>query len=292
MVLLVVFLAAISTIGSIELGRTHSFPRAFSGQASIAETWKRGHVGCTAVATLPLGSPHAQCVEESNTGPAIFANAWKRAMGCAAVTALLLGSPHAALSAQCVDESNPSYTIRHCKNIGVQPDGRLAKCSANSNCLSTSSVSSPQHFAVPWSFKSTVGPDDNISDRDVRVSWNLLVDRVSDTPGLTIAERDDSALYLRAEAPSSVPPTSIDDVEFVLRRDDGLVTFKSETRDTVFVYPVQRPLGCNDCHKKRLDDLRARLGWDELSDNYGAGSDDGGNGGGPEFTLGRFVPLF
>lgn len=214
-----------------------------------------------------------------------------RLLGGALVASLLLGSPDAAFPAQCVDESNPSYTIRHCKNIGAQPDGRLRQCSANSNCLSTSSVNSPQHFSPPWSFKSA-GADERISERDVRVSWSLLNDVLASTPGLTIVERDEAKLYIRAEATSAVPPSSIDDIEFALRRDDGLVTYKSETRDTVFVYPVQRPLGCNDCHKKRLLDLRARLNWDDLNDNYSGGDEAADLGGGkPRMTLGRFVPL-
>ncbi|KAG8459377.1 hypothetical protein KFE25_013013 [Diacronema lutheri] len=218
--------------------------------------------------------------------------------GGALVASLLLGGPQPAFSAPCVDESNPSYTIRHCKNVGFQPDGRLGRCSSNSNCVSTSSVSSPQHFSPPWSFKSAA-TDDSISERDVRVSWRLLNDAIASTPGLTIVESDDAALYLRAESPSSVPPTSVDDLEFALRRSDGLVTYKSETRDTVFVYPLQRPVGCNDCHKKRLAELRTRLGWDDLSETYSGGSAgladaDGGAVGAdqPEVTLGRFVPLF
>jgi uncharacterized protein (DUF1499 family) len=214
---------------------------------------------------------------------------------------VLLGAPHDALSAaQCSDESNPSYTIRHCRNLGIQSDGRLARCAANSNCISTSSVASPQHFSPPWSFKSAGEKDgDAISERDVRVAWNLLNDAVGSTEGLTIVDRDEEALYLRAEGASSVPPTSLDDVEFMLRRTDGTVTYHSESRDTIFVYPLQRPVGCNDCHKKRLEGLRSRLGWDANSDKFiydelaeEGGSDEAYGRGSGGMSLGRFVPLF
>lgn len=214
-----------------------------------------------------------------------------------ALLAFALAGPHAAsATAQCSDESNPSYTVRHCANFGAQPDGRLARCAANSNCVSTSSVASPQHFSPPWSFRSA-GSVEKLSDRDVRVAWSLLNDALASTDGLRVVERDDDRLYVRAESASSVPPTSTDDVEFVLSRTEGTVTYHSESRDTLFVYPLQRPVGCNDCHKKRLEALRRRLGWDDLSEQFnydlseGVEGDDLPGRGSSGFTLGRFVPL-
>jgi uncharacterized protein (DUF1499 family) len=218
--------------------------------------------------------------------------------GGALVACALAGAPHAASAvAQCTDESNPSYTVRHCRNFGLQSDGRLVRCAANSNCISTGSVASPQHFSPPWSFKSA-GNVGKLSERDVRVAWNLLNDALASTDGLKVVERNEELLYLRAESASSVPPTSTDDVEFVLSRAEGTVTYHSESRDTLFVYPLQRPVGCNDCHKKRLEALRRRLGWDDLSEQFnydlseGSGDlDDLPGRGSSGFTLGRFVPL-
>lgn len=221
---------------------------------------------------------------------------------CGAGLALVACGAQYAHAGECTDESNPSYTVRKCVNVGVQPDGRLPKCEANSNCISTSNVASPQHFMPPLSFRSPANGDltSGASDREVRTAWNLLKDTVRNTPGLTVLNVDDDALYLRAEAAASVPPTSMDDVEFLLRPADGAVFFHSETRDTVFVYPVQRPVGCGDCHRKRLDALFARLGWSDLSSQFetfdeeaalleeeiaATGRSDAG------FTFGRFVPL-
>ncbi|KAJ1635105.1 hypothetical protein T492DRAFT_969140 [Pavlovales sp. CCMP2436] len=216
--------------------------------------------------------------------------------GGALAASVLLGPQHATAASSCTDESNPSYTVRHCRNVGMDLEGRLPRCPANSNCMSTSSVASPEHFLPPWSALSS-GSSDAFSDRDVRVAWNLLNEVISSTPGLTIVDRDDAALYLRAEGASSVPPTALDDLEFVLRRSDGTVTFHSESRDTLFVYPLQRPVGCNDCHSKRLEEIRKRLGWDDFSERLGydlsgeGESGESGPRGSTGFTLGKFVPL-
>lgn len=158
-----------------------------------------------------------------------------------AASALVFLNPVEPALAGCVDKSNPSFTVRRCENVGLGSDGRLKKCEANSNCLSTSSVSSPEHFGRPWTFRLGVS-DSPLTGRDVRVAWNELKDVVSNTEDLTLLEADDKRLYLRATGPSVVPPGARDVLEFDVR-EDGVVFYKLESEETVFVYPVQRPIG-------------------------------------------------
>ncbi|CAM9540016.1 unnamed protein product [Phaeothamnion confervicola] len=61
-----------------------------------------------------------------------------------------------------------------------------------------------------------------------------------------------------------VPPNSVDVVEFVLRPDENLALFRSATRDSVFVYPLQQPLSDRGGNARRLEDVRTRLGWASL----------------------------
>jgi uncharacterized protein (DUF1499 family) len=253
-----------------------------------------------AAAVLAVRLPHSPARVAPALTPPVPRAGWVGACrlglagGALAASVLLAGPQHAsAVASSCSDESNPSFTVRHCRNVGMDAEGRLPRCPANSNCVSTSSVASPEHFLPPWSALSAGSSADALSERDVRVAWNALNDAVSSTPGLAVLERDDVVLYLRAEGASSVPPTSLDDIELVLRRD-GTVTFHSESRDTVFMYPLQRPVGDNNRHQKRLEELRLRLGWDDLSERMGydlsaQGGEPGRGSGG--FTLGRFVPL-
>lgn len=67
--------------------------------------------------------------------------------------------------------------------------------------------------------------------------------------------------YLRAEFPSAFRGT--DDVEFRLVTKDALVTYRSASREAIFVYPLQTPIN-TDKNKSRLEDIRKALGWEEF----------------------------
>lgn len=78
--------------------------------------------------------------------------------------------------------------------------------------------------------------------------------------------------YLRAEFPSAFRGT--DDVEFRLIKDEALVTYRSASREAIFVYPLQTPINTNK-NRNRLVDIRRALGWEEFSgfNLFGDGSD-------------------
>jgi uncharacterized protein (DUF1499 family) len=88
--------------------------------------------------------------------------------------------------------------------------------------------------------------------------------------GVTIVEIDNGKHYLRAEAPSKVPPGSIDDLEFsmVPKEEDSLVFFRSASRKMAFLYPLQQPLRDGGSIKKRLDNVQKQLGWKTVEDYY------------------------
>lgn len=81
-------------------------------------------------------------------------------------------------------------------------------------------------------------------------------------------EIDNESHYLRAEAPSKVPPGSVDDLEFLLAPEDSLTFFRTGSRQSVFVYPVQQPLPDGGTLKKRLDTIQKGLKWDSVADLY------------------------
>ena len=81
---------------------------------------------------------------------------------------------------------------------------------------------------------------------------------------MNIVDQDDGKRYLRAVATALVPADGIDDVEFVLRDDGGVrLLYRSATRQSVFVYPLQQPLANQESHIQRLLSIRTRLGWEE-----------------------------
>lgn len=78
--------------------------------------------------------------------------------------------------------------------------------------------------------------------------------------------------YLHAEFPSAF--RGVDDVEFRLIKNDALVTYRSASREAIFVYPLQTPINTNK-NRNRLLDIRRALGWEEFSgfNIFGLGSD-------------------
>mmetsp|Transcript_5419 Transcript_5419/g.10655 ORF Transcript_5419/g.10655 Transcript_5419/m.10655 type:complete len:243 (-) Transcript_5419:80-808(-) len=159
---------------------------------------------------------------------------------------------------RCTTVSDPSKTIVTCRGFGLSSEGRVGGCAADEACVATSAVLNPSKYGPPWRPLST------LEDIDRARAWRAVVSAVTDEPGLTIVEQDDAVPYLRAEAQSTVPPDGTDDVEFVLRDDSGVrLLYRSATRQSVFLYPLQQPVANQQSHIKRLASIRERLGWAE-----------------------------
>lgn len=159
---------------------------------------------------------------------------------------------------QCQTVSTPSATTVTCKGFGLSTDGRVGGCAADEACIATSAVRNPSKYGPPWRPSSAVEAD------DLARAWRSVVNAVADEPGLTIAEQDDGRRYLRAVGPSAVPSDGTDDVEFVLRDGGGArLLYRSATRQSVFVYPLQQPIPNQKSHEARLVSIRRRLGWEE-----------------------------
>lgn len=135
--------------------------------------------------------------------------------------------------------------------------GRLEKCRGDIPCVSTTSVGNPSKFGPPWSYQ----PQTNDPD----LAWAALKKAVAenrDKGAIVEAVDGPDEYYLRAEFPSSFKGT--DDIEFRLLKKDALVTYRSASREAIFIYPLQAPIN-TDKNKTRLLDIREALGWEELA---------------------------
>lgn len=144
--------------------------------------------------------------------------------------------------------------------------GRLAKCRGDNPCISTSSVGNPSKFGPPWSYQpQTDSPD---------LAWQSLKSAILSIKdkGVIVESIDGpNTYYLRAEFPSTWKGT--DDVEFRLITSDALVTYRSASREAIFIYPLQTPINTNK-NKNRLEEIRNALGWEEFAgDQLYIGSD-------------------
>lgn len=155
------------------------------------------------------------------------------------------------LAAAMAVSSVPNAAVAY----GLQ-NGRLEKCKGDVPCMSTTSVGNPSKFGPPWTYEPET------SDADV--AWASLKAAVAGArDGGTIVEcLDGPEYYLRAEFPSSV--RGIDDVEFRLIKRDALVTYRSCSREAIFLYPLQTPINL-DKNRSRLLDIRRDLGWEEFA---------------------------
>lgn len=120
-------------------------------------------------------------------------------------------------------------------------------------------MGNPSKFGPPWSYRpQTDDPD---------AAWNSLLQAVRDNPdGGEVVEVSSGPeqYYLRAEFPSTW--RGIDDMEFRLVKSDALVTYRSASREAIFIYPLQTPINTNK-NRNRLEDIRKALGWEELAGN-------------------------
>ena len=66
-----------------------------------------------------------------------------------------------------------------------------------------------------------------------------------------------------------VPPGSVDSVEFLVKPEDQIVLYRSVSRDTLFLYPLQQPVSDQGKIKERLEgkwggsgvSVRRLAGW-------------------------------
>ncbi|CAN8064972.1 unnamed protein product [Agarophyton chilense] len=135
--------------------------------------------------------------------------------------------------------------------------GRLDKCRGDMPCVSTASVANPSKFGAPWTYRPQTD--------DADAAWHALKAALeaSRDRGRIVESVDGPQLYyLRAEFPSSF--RGVDDVEFRLIPEEALVTYRSASREAIFLYPLQTPIN-TDKNKTRLLDVRQALGWDEFA---------------------------
>lgn len=120
--------------------------------------------------------------------------------------------------------------------MAINEDGRLTACPASPNCVSSDAPRDDPHHIGPLA----VGGDP-------AGAWQALIDHLQGQYAYTIVERRDD--YLRAEARTRLL-RFVDDVEFHLRPDEGVIAMRSASR-----------IGYSDlgANRRRLEAVRSAL---------------------------------
>lgn len=139
-------------------------------------------------------------------------------------------------------------------------NGRLLPCKLKSNCISTSSVNSVVKYSRPWLYTKPLADE-----------FNEIVDVMSKNPYLKVVAVDEGLHYIRAEAKSAFPPSGIDDIELLLNDNDKIITYRSNSRETVVA--GTEIVGDAGANRNRLNDLKSKLQLVEMGayeevDNY------------------------
>jgi uncharacterized protein (DUF1499 family) len=138
-------------------------------------------------------------------------------------------------------------------------EGRLLPCPSRSNCISTSSVKSVEKYSRPWTFK--VSPEEMFAQ---------VLSATKSIEFLTIDEQDKEKFYIHLTAKSAVPPTSLDDIEFLINPSEKFITFRSNSREVVMAGTQQ--LGDGGSNKNRLQQIQRKLGVKEIGvEEYDSG---------------------
>eukprot|EP01035_Chromulina_nebulosa_P017719 gene17719-23311_t len=148
------------------------------------------------------------------------------------------------------DLSDSNALVASPINYGIKND-RLLPCKALSNCISTSSVESVEKYGRPWTFTGEA--------KDI---YEKLIVSIRSDQFLDLVESIPSKLYVHATAKSAVPPTGIDDIEFLINPIDKIITYRSGSRELV-MFGFQ-PLGDGGSNKNRLESIRGKLGVNEM----------------------------
>ena len=150
-------------------------------------------------------------------------------------------------------ESKPNEQIYGLKK------GRLLPCKMQSNCISSSSINSLEKYGRPWSFSKS--PDEIYIE---------LVKAIKSDNYLTLLTDDnekntnnvDLKYYIHATAKSAVPPTGLDDIEFLINPLDKIITYRSNSRELLMAGFSSVPDGGSSLN--RLESVRRKLGLKEM----------------------------
>lgn len=159
----------------------------------------------------------------------------------------------------CVTESNPQTTTQVCRILGLVDDGeRVRGCAANENCFSTGATSAGKRVS-PWLYK------ESISDAAMILTDALKLEglKVLQTKQLGTGDSRPRFYILAAEknAPRQPSGSSVFYEFLVKETNPPVILYRVVIDKTIFVYPLQQPVGDFNYLKTKIESIRSRTGF-------------------------------
>jgi uncharacterized protein (DUF1499 family) len=158
-----------------------------------------------------------------------------------------------------VQETKAPSTNKNAPVFGLKKD-RLLKCKDASNCISSSSFASLEHYGKPWQY------GDVSADQEFELILNAIktVDKNNINRRMTIVDQNKERHYVRAEARSALVVNSKDDVEFLINPIDKIITYRTNTREVVMAGP--QVVSDGGSHRQRIAAIKLNLGVLEMGE--------------------------
>ncbi|KAL6626550.1 hypothetical protein ACP70R_030276 [Stipagrostis hirtigluma subsp. patula] len=144
------------------------------------------------------------------------------------------------------------YVLSQKLQLGLDKLGKIRPCpSTNPGCVSTNPMGSSSSFASPLLIPESAGDNAAASLRQVieKTQKNVSFNADQDTP---------YGHYIEAEVDGGV---GRDVMEFLLKREAGVVAYRCLATKVTFVYPFTTAVGDSKGQKQRIATISQELGW-------------------------------
>lgn len=137
--------------------------------------------------------------------------------------------------------------------LGLDKLGKIRPCpSTNPGCVSTNPLGSSGSFASPLTI-----PESSAGEKAVAL-LRQAIEKTQSNVDFKVDEDTPYGHYIEAEMDGGV---GRDVMEFLVKKDAGVVAYRCMATKVTFVYPFTTAVGDSKGQKQRIADISQELGW-------------------------------
>nr|CAB3476645.1 unnamed protein product [Digitaria exilis] len=149
--------------------------------------------------------------------------------------------------------SSTPYAQSQKHQLGLDKLGKIRPCpSTNPGCVSTNPLGSSGSFASPLLI-----PESSAGDKAV-ASLRQAIEKTQSNVDFKVDQDTPYGHYIEAEMDGGV---GRDVMEFLVKKDAGVVAYRCMATKVTFVYPFTTAVGDSKGQKQRIAAISQELGW-------------------------------